>query len=65
MATFFCPLNAAFTVTRSCNNVGEWQAFNEEGCGVVSSQLDSLKDTFDNVSIADWVNSKVKPFMGN
>lgn len=38
--------------------MGEWQPFNEDGCGVVSGQLDRLKDTFDNVSIADRVNPK-------
>ena len=48
-ATFICPLSPEFTVTRSCQFGGEWQRFDEDGCGVVSGQLAGLEDTFNNV----------------
>ena len=50
-ATFNCPLSPEVVVTRMCGDGGVWQSFNEGGCGVVLSQLNSLNDSFNNVRL--------------
>ena len=49
-ATFTCPLSPEFTVTRSCQFGGAWLSFDEDGCGVVSGQLERVENMFNNVS---------------
>ena len=51
IATLICPLNNKFSITRRCSFLGEWQEFDEYGCGNVSQQLGELRDTFNNVSV--------------
>ena len=48
-AVFSCPRSPQFNVTRECNSTGEWQAFDETGCGVVSEDLNGLENIFSNV----------------
>ena len=49
VASFTCPNNPEFSVSRECNAGGVWQPFNEEACGVVSQQLSRLNNSFINV----------------
>ena len=49
--TFICPLSREHSVTRVCSSIGEWQSFNEEGCGVANGQLIELEDVFANVRV--------------
>ena len=48
-ATFNCPLSPGFTVERGCGNGGDWQLFDELGCGVVNEQLNRLETLFTDV----------------
>ena len=49
-ATFFCPLNPSFNVTRVCDVGGVWLMFDETSCGVILGVLNTLNDSFSNVS---------------
>lgn len=44
-ATFRCPNNQSFSVTRACmacTGGGVWQTFDQQGCGVLTNQLDAI-----------------------
>ena len=44
-ATFRCPNNQSFLVTRACmacTGGGVWQDFHRRGCGVLTGQLDEI-----------------------
>ena len=55
-ATFSCPLSPGFTVERECGNGGEWQLFDELGCGDVNVRLIELKPVFTNVCYHSYCN---------
>ncbi len=48
-ATFVCPLNRQFQVTRSCGIGGVWDQFDETACGTITGQLNNLINLFSNV----------------
>lgn len=42
VATFICPNNMMFSVSRSCRIGGHWDMFDEEGCGTLAPKLSVL-----------------------
>ena len=48
-ASFVCPNNMMFTVTRQCYFDGQWGIFNDEGCGVLATQFGDINVASENV----------------
>ena len=51
VATFTCPNNDTFNVSRQCLDGGRWEEFDEGGCRVLSAQLDDISISSQNVRI--------------
>ena len=41
-ANFTCPNNPRFSVTRNCSVSGNWQNFDQQGCGILTDQLRTI-----------------------
>ena len=48
-ASFTCPNNRLFAVNRFCQEDGQWGDFNDEGCGVLASELEDIATASQNV----------------
>ena len=51
VATFICPNNNMFAVSRRCLDGGRWDKFDQEGCGVLSAEFDDITMESQNVRI--------------
>ena len=48
-ATFVCPNNKMFNVSRQCLSSGQWGRFDDEGCGVLASEFEAISMASQNV----------------
>ena len=48
-ATFVCPNNAMFMVSRQCYFDGQWGTFDEKGCGVLAMEFEEISVASQNV----------------
>ena len=51
IAVYTCPNNLHFSVSRECSAEGVWQNFNEQGCGMLTEELEMITTTTQNVCI--------------
>ena len=48
-ASFICPNNGLFTVSRTCFTGGQWGQFDDKGCGVLASEFEDISVAAQNV----------------
>ena len=48
-ASFICPNNQLFSVSRKCFTGGKWGQFNDEACGVLASDFEDISMAAQNV----------------
>ena len=48
-ASFICPNNRLFTVSRKCFTDGQWGRFDDKGCGVLASEFEDISGAAQNV----------------
>ena len=53
-ATFVCPNNEMFAVSRQCYFDGQWGTFNEKGCGVLAMEFEDISVASQNVMMQLW-----------
>ena len=50
-ASFKCPKNSAIKLQRKCNAGGQWEMFDQRGCGVLAKNFTNIVEASKNVTI--------------
>ena len=56
-ASFICPNNLLFTVSRMCFKDGQWGEFDDKGCGVLGPEIEVISMAAQNVGIGSLAHS--------